>query len=931
MKKCIYLAILALIPVFVSAQTSTTIPLPEDVRHGTLKNGMTYYIMHNDETKDRVSFYFPQKVGAILEEDDEDGLAHFLEHMAFNGSENFKGKEMSEYLEAQGLKFGRDLNAYTSLDETLYNIDNIPTTNSELVDKCLLILHDWSGSLSLLDEEIDNERGVIKEEWRSSRSADMRIMKKSMPVKYAGSKYAERDIIGDPNFIQTFKYQSLKNYYKKWYRPDLQAVIVVGDINVDDMEKKVKTLFSKIPMPKNAKERTYYDVPESKETQYILVKDKESSNIAIEWGFRQKSAKVKDERSMRNDLITDLFYSMLNKRYNEQLQKPEASLAFAIGYNEDLTPFTQNHLLSIVPKKGSEFKGIEDAYREIERVMRFGFLESEFERSKQEIISFNEERVSNEDRTSNSFWARALNSHFNSSNPFMKAKDLMDFTLKTLSTIKLEEVNAMSNAYKNLKNSFIQVSGPEDASIKYPSKQDLLAIVNKIEKEELKPFFDNFNEAPLVTDELAVLPIKNTFAIKNISDAKGYVLNNGLKVVLMPSKEKGEYVTMQGTSFGGLSKVADENLAFAKMSPQYVKLSGLGAFDAAALKKKNAGRNARVSRYLEDYTENMSGNSTVKDIEVLLQMAYLSFEHPRFDKALLASQFPSWRDYVERTKKDSKKIFRDTLQNAFAGYHPRKKDAYEKVFDNFDFEKSEAIYKERFSDADDFTFIFIGNFDADTTLPLLQKYLGNIPSTSATETWEDRGVRQKKGLNKINFSREMSTPQTTISYNISVKEKYSLENQLMVTMLSNVLKMRYAETIREQEGGSYGVRVYNNFDVIPEAKYTISIQFDCNPKLSEKLLQIVKEEIQTLAKKGPSSDFTEKIKKNLIKDRQEAIKKDDFWLSRLQNKLLYDRDYVSLETYQSAVESITTESVQKFAKRYFASPDVIEVVLNPSK
>ncbi|WP_394972806.1 insulinase family protein [uncultured Croceitalea sp.] len=912
------------------AQLTTNIPLPENVRYGTLENGMTYYIMHNQEPKERVSFYFAQNVGAILEDDDEDGLAHFLEHMAFNGSENFKGSSMNTYLESHGLTMGRDMNAYTAFDETMYNISNVPTKNKELIDKSLLILHDWSGSLELLDKEIDKERGVIKEEWRSNRNQGIRLHEKTFPVLVEGSKYAKRDIIGDPDFIQTFKYQNLRNYYTKWYRPDLQAVIVVGDIDVDEIERKVKALFSKIQMPQNAEERPYYDLLDNQKTNYVLATDKEAGNVMVSLSFKQKMHKVKDEAYLRESLIEELFYGIMSARLQEMSQKPESTISMVMFGSEPITRFTKSHTLRLFPRKGMELQAIAQAYKEIERAIRFGVNESELQRNKKSVLETYKQKVKNQKTVTSNEWASELGQHFFVADPFMEPEAKLELASKQLASITLNDVKSFSEVFANYKNNTtIIITGPEDTAIKYPTKNQVLETMDKVKKEDLEAYTDDVNDSPLVSDNLTITPIKSTFAVKNTSDAKGYVLNNGLKIILLPSKEEGGNVMMAGTSFGGISNLEKADLSSAFFASDYAGMSGLGEFDAVTLDKKNAGRIAHMETSIEQYINFMGGQSSIEDIELLLQKIYLGFEHPRFDAELFKSQLPSWKSFIEGNNKEPAFVFNDSIEGAVNGHDPWKRLMNTSDFDMANLDKAEEIYKKSFSDADDFTFVFIGNFDLEKTLPLFQKYLGNITSEDTTKNWKDHNYRQKKGLTKVHFSREMQNPQTTIGYTLSVKEKYSLENELIMEFISKTLGMRYNETIREEEGGSYGVRVQHEFRSIPENNYELSFQFNCNPDKGEKLLQIAKDELDKLIANGPSDAHVKQIKNSLKKDRQEGVDQDRFWYSQVLYGLIEGVEYTPLKAYQKAVDGITAKKIKAFATKYLTSADVVEAMMTP--
>ncbi|MFT5668933.1 MAG: zinc protease, partial [Vicingaceae bacterium] len=507
------------------AQNTTTIPLDSKVKHGKLSNGLTYYVMHNEEPKDRASFYFVQNVGAILEEDPQNGLAHFLEHMAFNGLKNFPGKNMLDYLEKNGILFGRDINAYTAQDETVYNISNIPTGNEGLVDSALLVLHDWSGGLLLEDKEIESERGVIHEEWRTRRDANFRLRNATSHVMMNNSKYADRDVIGSLDVIDNFKHQELRDYYEKWYRPDLQAVVIVGDIDAEKIEEKVKALFSKIPMKKNAAERTYTQIEDSKELAYVAAKDKEQKNLSIMWLFRLDLDAVKTEANQRNNMAKGMFNQMLSARISEKTKKLECSamgMQFG-GFN--LARTKGGDYIYVSPKTGKELEAFSEVLTELERIKCHGFTASELERTKVQNLRSYESYAANYSKISNDKWAKQLGDLFLKAESFPSLEWKMQFAAKTIPAITLEEVNAFVKSYSNVNNSALILKGPDNETQAYPTKEELLAVVAKVKSSTVEAYIDEAGNEPLVAKKLKLAKVSSQFGVEG-TDAKGYVLEN---------------------------------------------------------------------------------------------------------------------------------------------------------------------------------------------------------------------------------------------------------------------------------------------------------------------------------------------------------------------------------------------------------------------
>ncbi len=931
MKNRILTLLLLFIAIIAKAQMSTTVPLPEDVRFGKLKNGMSYYIMHNEEPKDRVSFYFTQNVGAILEEDNEDGLAHFLEHIAFNGSTNFEGRAMTTYLESKGLVFGRDFNASTGTDETVYNINNVIASDEEMIDKCLLILHDWSGSLLLKKEEIDNERGVIGEEWRSGRNPDSRVREKIMPVLFAGSKYAERDVIGDPDFIKTFSYQSLRNFYKKWYRPDLQAVIVVGDIDVNKIEEKVKKLFSKIPLKPNLKERPYFEIPDNRETSYVLAKEKGVPFTSIQWFFKHDISKKKDSIFYRNNIAKAFFNNIMKKRIQEILQKPDVPASHLDISNFDLNATKAAHIMAVYPKKGKELESVKTILTELERVKRFGISEAELEREKSALFSFFANDIINESQKSNAYWARQLSDHYVKAKPVFRAKDHMAFLRSFVPTITTKEVSATANLYKNTENSIITVSGPDDKEINYPTKAAILDLAKTVKNAPLENYSDDAKEEPLVSDVLKEGTISSTFLINNIPDAKGYVLSNGVRVVLNPSKKEGENIMMNAIGFGGFSKVDTKDLPSAYMIQNLLGISGVGNFTKTQLSKKLSANTAQVMPSISDYTQQIEGYSNVKDFEQLLQLTYLYFTKPRFNESRFKSLLPEIKLRLEQSEKQEETVFRNAIAVAKNNNHPRTKPFTAKDVEHIDFEKTKSIYLNRFKDANDFTFVFTGNFEHNKALTLIKTYLGNLKTSPEKETWTNHNILPKKGTYSNTFEEEMADAQTYIFYKLSGSMKPTLKNKLLFEVVKSVLSTRYVDTIREEEGGSYGVGVRNDIQRLPEDRFNLIINFKCNPDKQQELLAIVKKEIDVLKSNGPFANYVEKTKKAFLKEREEIVLQDGFWHSIIIEKLLHNTSFVNTSLYNKTVADITPKKVKKFMKKYLKIADITEVVMNPKK
>ncbi len=912
----------------INAQNKTTIPLDSRVRYGKLSNGMTYYIMHNEEPKERASLYFVQNVGAILEEDSQNGLAHFLEHMAFNGLEHYPGKSMLNYLEANGIKFGQDINAYTAQDQTVYNLSNIPSTREALLDSALLVLHDWSGSLLLEPEEIDAERGVIREEWRTRRNSRFRLMSQTRPYMFNFSKYAERDVIGSLDVINNFKYQELRDYYHKWYRPGLQAVVVVGDVDAEKVEQKVKELFSSIPAKENPAERVYYTVEDSKELGYVVAKDKEAQGVGINWIFRHDAAKVKNEAYMRKDMAGDMLSSMLNNRLSELTRKPECpALGMGIGFFS-LARTKDASYMAVSPKENKEKEAFALLITEVERARRFGFNESELDRVKTSFLRRYESYEKEYEKVDNETWAEQLADNFLNASPFPSLEWEMNFAKKTIPSITLEEVYALLDEFSNVNNSVITITGPDKEDVQYPTKEELLAEIKTVKESELTAYEDEASDSPLVTDELEDKKIVSESVVSG-TDAKMYTLENGARVVVYPTELSKDEILFSAYSFGGTSLLKQDQLESGNLATTIAGMSGLGDFNATQLKKKLTGKLASVSPSIGSLTEGFSGSASPQDFETMLQLLYLKFTHPRFEEETFQTIKGSLTNQLSFIAADNSKAFKDTIGMVESNYSPRNLLFNKDFVDHVDFEKAKAIYLDRFQDADDFTFIFVGNIDVEKDLPLIAKYIGNIKSTDRKENWVNHNIRPAKGYTKRTVEREMEFPKATVYYSLINDVDYSLKTRTYVRVIAELLNKRYLETIREEEGGSYGVSVQPSISKRTYEHASITMYFDCDPEKMDKLIGIMKAEIDNLVKNGVKVDDLEEIKKSYLKSREESENENSFWLSVIQGSLINDEPITNTEGFNKIVNDLSAKSVQKYAKKFFKGYDSVEVVMVP--
>jgi len=929
-KNVISLALLIAATTFNSlAQQSTTIPLNEKVISGVLPNKMHYYIMRNEFPKDRVSFYFPQNVGSILEDDSQKGLAHFLEHMAFNGTQHFAGKGFLDMLQKEGVRFGADINAYTGYDETVYNISNVPVANEWLIDSCLYVLHDWSGALLLQDNEIDNERGVIREEWRTRRNSFLRIYEQTSQVTFKGSKYTERMPIGDIDIINNFKYQELRDYYQKWYRPDLQAVVVVGDIDPVKIEEKVKAIFSEIPLTEERAERGFERIPDHSETYFCLATDKEAKFVNMIYQETSDKPQVKDENFMREDRINSLIFDMFNTRLQEYIQNSQTEIIGAQAGFNSITRLQRNFYLYIVPKPAKEITAYREAFTEWERARRYGFTQAELDRSIQNTLSGLENFVANQDKVENDKWARQIYEYFLHADPFVSPETELNLQKKLMAEISLTDVNQAIKSIQTGKNPVLTVSGPEATENPYPVLADFEQIMTEVKATQLEAYAEEDLDTPLVTDDLKPVSIQKQFDIAGIKDAKGYILANGAKVVVYPTDLAQDEILFSAFSFGGSSLLEQDDLASAEFAVSVVEDSGLGDFKATDLSKKLTGKILNITPFLSDNTEGFKGSTNMKDFNSLTQLIYLYFTKPRFDKTAYQKIIDQYEAYLKNASADNQKAMRDTISMVSANYSPRALTLNQALLDAVSFEKASKVYANRFRNASDFTFVFVGNI-TDEMLSDIQTYIGNIPSTDEKESFVDHQMYPASGENKREVLRTMDTPKTTVYLNLSGELAKEKDTKVTLYYIGQLLSKKYLDIIREEEGGSYGVGVGASLSAIPSSRYSVTINFDTDPEKRERLMQVVYEQIDAI-KNGTidMADFNE-IKASVLNMREQGIKTNKFWLADIVDFLQTSDEIWNEEEYKALIDSITPKSISALASQIFASPDKVEVIMNPA-
>lgn len=913
------------------------LPVDKNVRIGQLDNGLTYYIRHNKLPENRAEFYIAQKVGSILEEPQQRGLAHFLEHMAFNGTKNFpgddKGLGVIPWCETVGIKFGTNLNAYTSIDETVYNISNAPIDRAGVLDSCLLVLHDWSNYILLKDDEIDKERGVIREEWRSRNSGMLRVYTDLLPTIYPGDKYADCMPIGSIDVINNFPYKDIRDYYHKWYRPDLQGIVIVGDIDVDAVEAKLKTIFADVQKAVNPAERVYYPVADNKEPIVAIGTDKEVDDPSIEVYFKQDATPNSEKNNvgyLASQYMTSMITSMLNARLSELTQS--ANPPFTRAYSSYGNFFVAKTKEALNLSASSKADGIEKALKvllqEAERARRFGFTESEYARARANYLQRLESAYNEREKTKHGSYVREYVRNFLDAEPIPGIETEYAMMNQLAPNLPVQAINMAIQQLVPDSNQVVIIAGPEKEGLKYPQKEEVIALLKGMKSLDLQPYVDKVSDEPLMKEA----PKGGKIVSEKEGEIYGstkLVLSNGVTVYVKKTDFKADEIRMKGTSLGGKSLFPDKDaLNFAVMD-NVVAVGGLGNFSQVDLTKVLAGKKVSVRAGLGATTENVFGTCSPKDFETMMQLTYLTFTAPRKDMEAFESYKNRTKAELESAQANPLSSINDTLQKAMYNNHPRVVIMKPEMVDQIDYDRILEMYNDRFKDASDFTFYFVGNIDLETAKPLIAEYLGALPAINRKETFKDTKMEIRKGTYKNEFAKEQQTPTATIVFLYTGKTPYTLKNEILLSYMTQVLNMVYTEEVREKEGGTYGVNCMGSLQKYPKEQLLMQIVFQTDPEKKDKLAGIVVDELKKLAAEGPSDVHLQKVKEYMLKKYADNQKENAYWLNNLNDYFYYNMDMT--QGYTDIVNSITAKDIQKFAADLLKQGNEIEVTMTVPK
>ena len=906
-----------------------SIPVDRQITIGHLPNGVQYYVRQNPKPEKRAELRLVVKAGSVLEDDDQQGLAHFIEHMAFNGTSHFPKNEIIKFIESLGMRFGADLNAYTSFDETVYMLQ-VPTDKPDVMDKAVQVLEDWAHNVTFDNTEVDKERPVVMEEWRLRRGAGARIQDKLLPIVLNGSRYADRLPIGKTEIIQNAKTDTLKKFYKDWYRPELMAVVAVGDFDKTAVENIIKTHFGSIPASASPKPRPNYDVPDRAGSAFAILTDKEltSTNVTIEniLPHRQEGT----VGAYRQDMVDGLFSSMLSSRLAEIAQKPDAPF---LGAFVDRGPFVaktkdEAELAARVKDDGVE-KGLDAVLTEVDRVSRFGFTATELDRERQNTLRAYERMVIEDQNRQSNSRADEYIRNFLTGEPLPGAEGEQALQLRFLPEIKLEEINAVAKQWFTDKNRIITVTAPDKPGVKLPDEAKLTAVIKAAPGKDIQAYVDKVSNAAL----LDPLPKPGAITKTTTKDSLGiteWELSNGVKVVLKPTTFREDEILFRATSPGGTSLASDADFIPASTAAQLVGAGGIGQFSRIDLQKIMTGKVASAGAFIGELEQGLSGSSSRKDLETMFQLIYLRFTQPRADKDLFQVQASQTKIALANQTASPGYAFNEALTTILGQNHPRRRVAKPEEVDKWDLDKSLAFYKDRFADASGFTFVFVGSFDVAAMKPLVEQYLGSLPALHRNQTWKDIGARLPKGVieKRVEAGIEPKS-QTAIIFNGPIE--YDPAHRVAIRAMSQILQTRLLETIREELGGTYSITANSSVDKYPIPEYELAIQFGSDPTRTDDLIKRVFGEIEKLRTEGPTEKQLADEKEALQREFETSSKQNGYLLGQILGKIQYGEDVAGIWQAPELYKKLDAATIQDAAKKYLDSDNVVKVSLFPEK
>ncbi|UTA69955.1 pitrilysin family protein [Emticicia sp. 21SJ11W-3] len=932
MKKILHLFLFLLLTAHTFAQ-NLNIPIQNDpaVKTGTLKNGLKYYIMKNSEPRNRMELRLVINAGSILETDQQRGLAHFMEHMNFNGTKEFPKNQLVDFLQKSGMKFGADLNAVTSFDETIYQLQ-VPTDSARLFERAFQILADWSHYATLDTAEINKERGIVLEEERARlKNAQGRIQQQLLPLLLNNSRYAERLPIGKTEVLTTFKPEQIVKFYHDWYRPDLMAVVVVGDFDPSKVENLIKEKFANIPTAKNAPKRVKYEVAPSKGTQTKLIVDKEMPQSAFQMLTRFPKKTIRTQADLRDAYVDMLFNQMVNTRLQEITKKPNPPFIFAImGYAPFMAGLDVFQVITVPKNADGMETAIKAIMNEHERIRRFGFTAGEMERAKKEIWTSVEKSYKEKDKTKSAYFVNPLVVNYLTGAAYLSSDFRYEFAKKYLEGISQADITAMINRIFKEDNRLGVVIGSERDKEKLPSESKILELINE-KNPDLKPYEDEAVAKSLLENIPAGTKVVTEKKIDGVGVTE-LTFGNGAKVALKPTTFKNDQILFSGVSKGGTSLYSDADYFSAELASMAVSQAGVGKMSDTQLDKFLAGKVVNVYPYINELTEGVSGSTSPQDLETALQLMYAYLVQPRRDDEVVKSFLKNQKELIANSLKTltPEKVFNDTINTVLYQNNFRRASIRPEHIDKVNLDRAYEIYKDRFSDFSDFTFVFTGSFEVDKIKPLLEKYIGGLPSTKRSETYKDLHIDKVKGKVEKTVFKGLEE-KASVSLQFYGDFDFNEELQVNLDALAEVLDIKLTEKLREEAGGVYSPSIDASYEKLPTPTYSLNISFGCSPANVDKLVKIALDEIQKIKTNGPEAVDIEKVKAEEKRSAELQVKENGFWDSYLTEQYLNSEDLNYINRYsKELIDKLTVESVKKAAKQLIGD-NFAKFVLLPEK
>ncbi|MBV6522781.1 MAG: hypothetical protein MNPFHGCM_02931 [Gemmatimonadaceae bacterium] len=908
------------------AEPASRIPLDPAVRHGTLPNGFTYYIRHNSRPEKRVELRLVVNAGSVLEDPDQRGMAHFVEHMLFNGTRRFRKNDIVSYLESIGVRFGADLNAYTSFDETVYILP-VPTDKPGLVERGFDILEDWASAALFDSTEVVAERGVVLEEWRSGLGADARIRDQQFPVFFQGSRYAERLPIGLPDVIRSANPAPLRRFYRDWYRPDLMAVVAVGDIDANRVERLVREHFGKLRGPSSPRPRTVFPVPPNDSTLVTIATDREQEVSTVLTLYKQPVREIETLADYRALLVDRLYNGMLNDRLKDIVRRPNAPYSLASSSYGSLVRSSDVYQLAALVKDGGIERGLTGLLQEARRVDQHGFLPSELDRAKTAMLRNLESSFAEREKTESANYAGEYVSHYLSHEPSPGIAYEYEQAIALVPGIALSDVNALGRKWISDRNRVVGVAAPDKPDVTLPSPAALLAIFRAVDTTTMAPWTETVSDAPLVASVPTPGTIVSERRIADL-DITEWRLSNGVRVLVKPTDFKDDEVLLRAWSPGGSSLVADSDFVNATLSTLAAERGGAGDFDAIALGRKLVGKQVAVAPVVDNLTEGFSGRASPRDLEQFLQLIYLKMARPRRDSVAFDAFRSQIGPFFANRANNPDAVFGDTVIVTMGSHSPRVVPVNKELIDKASFSRAYDIYRDRFADASDFTFLFVGNVSPTTLRPLAEQWLGSLPSIGRQETWRDVGIRAPTaGFDKIVRKGVESKSTTLIFY--TGEETFTPASRYALRSLAELLEMQLLDTLREALGGTYSVSVNGETSKYPHPEYSLTIQFGSAPERADSLYQSVRRVIAAIQRDGVPDAYVQKVREQQLREHEVSIRENAYWLANIAARMENDEDPGGLLRYRDFISGLSGTQIQEAARRYIDLSRGMRFVLLP--